>query len=198
MPVRVIHWYRCSRCGAYQRLPRSMRETSVQVASVTNAEPTTRRAHSAPSLAPLELPHRGDEDHQSERAAADVAHEDARTREIERQEAERRPPRTGRSKARADCADRAPHEPGEHATNTKIACAARMPSMPSMKLCRLIDQTIATSAISTSDATIYCADTELPRRRARYAPASRDDRPEEQHDRERLCATRRARIGRRR
>src|SRR5262252_8858261 len=38
MPARTIHWYRCSRCALYQRLPRNMRETRLQLASVTKAE----------------------------------------------------------------------------------------------------------------------------------------------------------------
>jgi len=34
----------------------------------------------------------------------------------------------------------------DSATNTKIDCTARIPSVPSMKLCRLIDQTVASKA----------------------------------------------------
>ena len=42
MPERAIHWYRCSRCALYQRLPRSMRDSRLQLASTTKAEQAMR------------------------------------------------------------------------------------------------------------------------------------------------------------
>ena len=148
------HWYRCSRCALYQRRPRSMRESSVQVASVTNAEQSDDAAGER-DAGRGHLPQHRDSDQQAEHAAADIAHEDARARKIERQEAGARggehatarrprrgsPPRVTRSNASTP--------------NTKIACVARMPSMPSMKLCRLIDQTIASDR-PASDQTTCC------------------------------------------
>src|SRR5574337_1698849 len=46
-PARVIHWYRCSRCGRYQRRPHSIRDSKVQLASATNADAATTPLHAA-------------------------------------------------------------------------------------------------------------------------------------------------------
>ena len=134
-----------------------MRETSVQLASVTNAEQSTTPLASAVSGAlicqstatairrpstplptsPMKMRARGKLNGRNPAAAA------ANTSIS---------PACGSPTCRQSSASEA---------STKIACAARMPSMPSMKLCRFTNQTIA-SATTTSEIQIVETDVAKP------------------------------------
>ena len=73
---RASAWYACDRCGSCQRSRRAMRRNSVTDASAMKTDISMVVVHTLSSAAPIEHQRNGS-DPETEKPAADVAHEDA-------------------------------------------------------------------------------------------------------------------------